>query len=60
MVDPDGKVADIKRTMVNNPDKSRAAWADTRKESREIAADQHHQEMQWLRENDAAVAKYNK
>ena len=27
MVDPDGKVADIARTMVNNPDKSRSAWA---------------------------------
>jgi hypothetical protein len=60
MVDPDGKVADIKREMPNNPDKSRAAWAETRKTSRELAAEQHHQEMQWNRENDAAVAKYKK
>jgi|TARA_B110001450_G_C17549394_1_gene452001 hypothetical protein len=27
MVDPDGKVADIARTMPNNPDISRSAWA---------------------------------
>lgn len=45
MVDPDGKVADIKREMPNNPDKSRDAWAKTRTQSREIAAEQHHQEM---------------
>jgi hypothetical protein len=37
MVDPDGKVADINRTMINNPDRSREAWASTRGESRSIA-----------------------
>lgn len=58
MVDPNGKVADIMRDIPGNPDISRAAWKATRDESRKIAAEQHHHEMQWNRENDADVAKY--
>ena len=46
MVDDDGKVADISRDMSNNPDKSRSEWFTTRTESREVAAAQHHFEMQ--------------
>ena len=54
MVDPDGKVADIKREMPENPDKSRAAWAATRAESRQVAADQHAFEMNSNRETSAS------
>ena len=46
--------------MVNNPERARKEWSETRKESRKIAAEQHHQEMAWNRENDANVAKYAK
>ena len=42
MVDDNGKVADPQRKMVNNPERSRKEWAETRKESRKIAAEQHH------------------
>jgi hypothetical protein len=45
MVDPDGKVTDILRKMPNNPDRSRKEWAETRAESRQIAAQQHTEEM---------------
>jgi hypothetical protein len=41
-VDPNGKVADPQRKMVNNPEKSRKEWAETRAESRKLAAEQHH------------------
>lgn len=37
MVDDNAKLADIGRTMTNNPDKSREAWASTREASRQIA-----------------------
>ena len=60
MVDDDGKVADIARDMPNNPDKSRSAWAQTRAESRQIAAQQHAFEMQSDRDVAASQSKYAK
>jgi len=60
MVDPNGEVAKIGRDMPENPDKSRAAWATTRADSRKVAADQHHFEMQSNRDTSASVAKYEK
>jgi hypothetical protein len=59
-VDSNGKVADIKRKMPNNPDRSRKEWAETRTESRKVAADQHHFEMESNRQVAAAQAKYKK
>jgi len=56
MVDPDGKVAKIDRKVTNDPDRSRKEWAETRTESRKIAAEQHHFEMQSDRDTDASVA----
>jgi hypothetical protein len=60
MVDPDGKVSKIDRKMPNNPDKSRSEWFTTRTESREVAAAQHHFEMQSDRDVAASQSKYAK